>query len=417
MKISFGKISTFSRKERTVVKEISNIAFRLHRKAYLVGGFVRDLFLGKDNRDLDCVINGDVLDFALPLARKFSGKFSENKKFRTAKVDFGSFSVDFAQVRRENYPESGALPQVSQGSFEDDIFRRDFTINAIYISLNRKDFGKVLCRRCVEDLEKGLIRIFHRRSFLDDPTRIIRAVRFSSRLGFKMEPLTLRSLKEAVKDGALSKISSFRIKREIFLLLKETDVVKPVRKLFALGILKSILPEVKKIDFGQLSYSRKILHEFYLYLARDFNVPLYYILVISKGLSLPSRRSICQRLSFSRMEEKALLCDFRKIRRIVGYIKKGTRNWTFLADEFSEEVILFIASLLPPSVEYRRKIVKYFTSVKFKKTFHTNRELLRMGVPAEKLGGVNKILLKYRRENRIKNRLEEYDFLRKKFLS
>ncbi|MCD6412877.1 MAG: CCA tRNA nucleotidyltransferase [Elusimicrobia bacterium] len=389
-KISVKNLSVFTRRERNVLEGISELAGRLGRKAYLVGGFARDIILSRENTDIDCVVEGDVLDFARHLAEKFGGKLAVSRKFRTAKVDFGGFSVDFAQARKETYPFSGALPEVSPGSLREDVFRRDFTINAIYISLNRENLGEVLCRLCVNDLKKGIIRVFHSKSFLDDPTRILRAVRFASRFGFAIEASTRQQLKSAVAEGALSKISPFRLKREFFLILREADVVKPVRKLLSLGALKDIMPGLKKADFGRLADAQKTWFEFYIYLPRDFNTPLYYTLVIAGNLPRKIRERICRRLAFTKKEESAMLSDFRIVRKIVSDIEKGGKNWSVLADGLPVEVILLVASLLSREVKQKRKLFEYLTSVRFKKIFHTNRELLRMGIPAGNLGGQQK---------------------------
>ncbi|MFC1630994.1 hypothetical protein ACFL2I_00360, partial [Candidatus Omnitrophota bacterium] len=154
--------------------------------AYLVGGFIRDLLLGADNLDLDIVVEGDGLRFASLLQERIVLKVTGHKRFGTATITLPSgFKIDLASARRESYAHPAALPSVSQSSIKEDLFRRDFTINALAMAINRDDFGRLLDLLAgQQDLIKKKIRVLHDRSFIDDPTRIIRAIRFAQRYNF-----------------------------------------------------------------------------------------------------------------------------------------------------------------------------------------------------------------------------------------
>ncbi|MCX5710840.1 MAG: tRNA nucleotidyltransferase, partial [Candidatus Omnitrophica bacterium] len=167
--------------------------------AYLVGGFVRDLILGVRNFDLDIVVVGDGIKFAEYFSRALKAKLIRHKRFGTATVVLKpGLKIDIATARSEFYPHPAHLPVVKPGSLKDDLFRRDFTINAMAISLVEKDFGRLIdCYGGKNDLKARSIRVLHALSFIDDPTRIIRAIRFEQRFDFKIDPDTLKLLKEA----------------------------------------------------------------------------------------------------------------------------------------------------------------------------------------------------------------------------
>lgn len=188
-------------------------------RAYLVGGTVRDTILGLPAGDIDITVEGDAIKLGGIIAKRFlSGAgFSAHESFGTCKLKFNKIiKLDLAMTRKEIYKRPGAMPKVKPGSLEDDLKRRDFTINAMAASINGKNFGKLFDpfngRR---DLKDGIIRVMHDGSFIDDPTRILRAMRFASRFGFRIESRTRGLMKRALDTGALDTVSSGRIEKEI----------------------------------------------------------------------------------------------------------------------------------------------------------------------------------------------------------
>jgi tRNA nucleotidyltransferase (CCA-adding enzyme) len=192
--------------------------------AWLVGGAVRDLLLGAGSVDLDVAIEGDARSVARELASRLDGEAREHERFGTATVRAGGLTVDLASTRRETYPQPGALPEVAEASLDEDLARRDFTVNAIAASLAADRVGELRDPHGGRaDLDAGVIRVLHPRSFADDPTRLLRAVRYESRLGFRMDPETERLAREAIAAGALSTVSGARIRDELLDLLGETN--------------------------------------------------------------------------------------------------------------------------------------------------------------------------------------------------
>jgi len=220
------------------------IARERHQKLYLVGGVVRDMLLERDNFDLDLVVEGDAVSLAEEMARLKNGKITPHKRFGTAKISWDKRSVDLATARRETYARPGALPKVKPGSIDDDLFRRDFTINAMAIELNPDSFGKLLdLYGGVKDLEQKLVRVLHEKSFIDDATRIWRALRYEQRLGFNLEASTLALLKNNIT--MLDTISGDRIRHELELVLKEEYPENTLRRADELGVLKHLHPSLK----------------------------------------------------------------------------------------------------------------------------------------------------------------------------
>jgi tRNA nucleotidyltransferase (CCA-adding enzyme) len=190
--------------------------------AWLVGGAVRDLMLGASSVDLDVAIEGDAGQVARELAARLGGAAVEHERFGTATVKAGDLVVDLASTRRETYPAPGVLPEVERAPLDDDLARRDFTVNAMAASLDEHRLGEVRDPHGGRaDLEAGVIRILHPDSFIDDPTRLLRAVRYEARLGFRMDDETERLAREAIAADAPSTVSGARIRDELVDMLRE----------------------------------------------------------------------------------------------------------------------------------------------------------------------------------------------------
>jgi len=211
--------------------------------AYLVGGAVRDLLRGADGVDIDVAVEGDARSVARALADRLGGSAREHERFGTAKVLADELALDLATTRRETYPEPGALPEVSAAPLRDDLTRRDFGVNAMALGITGDDLGH-LYDPCggVADLETGIVRVLHDRSFLDDPTRLLRAVRYETRLGFRLDPDTERLAREAVAASALRTVSGARVRDELMDLLSELDAPAAVARLRELEIDRALDP-------------------------------------------------------------------------------------------------------------------------------------------------------------------------------
>jgi tRNA nucleotidyltransferase (CCA-adding enzyme) len=209
----------------------------------LVGGAVRDLLRDAPAVDLDLAVEGGGPETARTLAERLGGTAVEHGRFGTATVRAPGIQFDVAATRRERYPHPGALPEVEAAPLSDDLGRRDFTINAMAIGLTSEGFGRLYdVANGQADLEAGVVRVLHDRSFVDDPTRLLRAVRYETRLGFSMDPDTERLASVAAAEGALGTVSGSRIGDELLDLLAEIDAPAGVERLRALALDVALHP-------------------------------------------------------------------------------------------------------------------------------------------------------------------------------
>jgi tRNA nucleotidyltransferase (CCA-adding enzyme) len=210
---------------------------------YLVGGAVRDLLRGAVHVDLDIAVEGDARSVARALAERLGGETREHERFGTATVRAEELAFDLATTRTEIYDEPGALPRVSAATLADDLRRRDFAVNAMAVGLGGDDLGH-LYDPCggLADLEAGVIRILHRRSFLDDPTRLLRAVRYETRLGFHMDEDTERAARAAIAEEAMSTVSGARVRDELMDLLTELQGPSGIARVRDLGLDRALHP-------------------------------------------------------------------------------------------------------------------------------------------------------------------------------
>jgi tRNA nucleotidyltransferase (CCA-adding enzyme) len=233
-----------------LLRQASELAQKMDYPLWVVGGFVRDLLLGEPNLDMDLVVEGDAIGFARRLARRIGARTRSHRRFGTAKIilddldtDFGVPSLDFATARLEFYAHSAALPEVERSSIKADLHRRDFTINTLAIRLDSGHYGELLDFYGGEqDLRDGLIRVLHSLSFIEDPTRIMRAARFEQRLGFAIESRTAELIGNALP--MLSRVTGERIRHELYLTLREPEPERVFCRLDGLKVLPQIHPRL-----------------------------------------------------------------------------------------------------------------------------------------------------------------------------
>ena len=209
---------------------------------HLVGGAVRDLLLGREPRELDVVVEGDPA----PLAAALGGASAAHERFGTATVAHDGCRFDLAAARAETYARPGALPDVRPAGIDEDLGRRDVTVNAIAVELAG---GRVRAvPHALEDLEARSLRVLHEASFRDDPTRLWRVARYAARLDFALEEGTAALAAEAVADGALGTVSGARIGNELRLALAEPDPVAALEQAVAMGFADWLEPDRARVE-------------------------------------------------------------------------------------------------------------------------------------------------------------------------
>jgi len=235
-----------SKDQMDLLNSIAQTADKEQLNVYVAGGFVRDLLLNIQNLDIDLVVEGDGIGFAKTLARKLDGIAKSHTKFGTSVVVLKNKSrIDVAMARVEYYPRPGALPKVESSSIEKDLSRRDFTINSMAIKLNGQGaFSLIDLFNGEEDLKAGSIRVLHDQSFIEDPCRIFRVIRFEQRFIFAVEGRTKTLMESAIKNKLTSLLSGPRLMNELKLLLKEAYPLRCVGRMRELSLLQFINPDI-----------------------------------------------------------------------------------------------------------------------------------------------------------------------------
>lgn len=243
-----------------LLMQARDIANEMGYSLYVVGGFARDLLLGSPTLDLDLVVEGDAIALAKALGKQLKARVRSHARFGTAKVILHGTagtnlppSLDFVTARTEFYHHPTALPEVERSSIKQDLYRRDFTINTMAISLDRDRCGELLDFYGGErDLRDKLIRVLHNLSFIEDPTRILRAVRLEQRLGFTIEARTAELIDDAL--GLLDKVTGERLRHELELILDEREPGAIIRRLAQLGVLRHLEPGLKCDEWLQKKF-------------------------------------------------------------------------------------------------------------------------------------------------------------------
>lgn len=321
-------LSTLGKPAADLVAAVAEQAQQAETALYLVGGLVRDLLLGRKNLDIDFVLEGDAIAFANRLAGIFGGTCHSHALFGTAKwilddkvahslaIPFDNLPrhIDFAAARAETYGRPGALPTVFPGGIRLDLGRRDFTINTLALQLSPlAEGGRILdFYDGIADLDQHLIRALHRRSFVDDPTRILRAVRFSRRLRFMIEPRTAQWMRDA--RPMLRRISGERLQNEIALILSEPRPARILLKLQTVGALEHIHPgwrvSPQLPDWFARCREQAVPWET---AAWDLTRLHWHIMMI--GMAGDDVQSICKRLGLPRALARSMTASARLIER------------------------------------------------------------------------------------------------------
>ena len=231
----------------SLLQKTGELAERRSVCVYAAGGFVRDLLLDIPNLDVDLVVEGNGIRFVKAFARRDKARVTIHERFGTATVAFADgHTFDVATARTESYDSPASLPTVQRGSIREDVRRRDFTINTLAIRLNTPRFGELVdLHNGLRDLQNTTIRVLHGLSFIDDPTRVFRAIRFEQRLGFQLDWSTAVLMREAVQMGLVHRLSTSRLSAELLHVLSEREPGKTLARLADFNLLQFIHPRLK----------------------------------------------------------------------------------------------------------------------------------------------------------------------------
>ena len=389
------------------VRAAGELAANQGQSLYLVGGVVRDLLLRRPNFDLDLALEGDAINLAKQLPHVHQGEIITHPRFGTAELHWDKWSVDLATARSEIYIAPGALPSVRPSSIEDDLFRRDFTINAMAVVLNPNRYGQLVdLYGGRDDLEHKLIRVLHERSFVDDATRIWRGLRYEQRLNFQLEGNSLKLLKRNV--SMLDTISGDRIRHELELVLKEEFPEKVLRRAKKLKVLPKLHPALKGDDWLTEKFEQ----------ARELSSPNspsvgLYLALLTYHLANKESEQLISQFSLSKNLAQ-ILRDTQNLKDKLDWLaQSGPRPssiYRFLHDYSLPAVI---ANLLACNSLVTYQHIQFFLDkLRYIKPSLNGNDLKRMGIPpGPRIKDVLDLLHDARIDERITTREGEIDLV------
>lgn len=341
---------------------------------YAVGGFVRDILLSKPNLDLDLVVEGDGIGFASELAKKLGGRMRSHGKFKTAVVILSEDRrVDVATARLEYYEHPAALPTVELSSIKMDLYRRDFTINALAVHLNPEHFGRLVdFFGAQRDIKERVVRVLHSLSFIEDPTRILRAIRFEQRYNLTIGGQTERLIKNAMGLNMIQKLSGSRLFNELRLIMEERKAPQCLKRLRDYKVIRAVHPSIKITPSAEtlLEEVEKVLTWYrLLYLSPKPENWMIYFMVLLNGLDTEEVESVLSRLIISKRVKEEFLSLRERIQETHYKIKKWlsgkqtNSDLYFILEPISVEGVLYLMAR-SHNDDIRRALSTYLTKLR-----------------------------------------------------
>ncbi len=413
------------REVRFLLRSISREAEARNFNVFLVGGFVRDLLLREPNLDLDLVVEGEGIALARHLSAVLGGRMRSHRKFGTAVLILPSGQrIDIASARTEFYERPAALPTVEFSSIRQDLYRRDFSINAMAIALTGEDFGELLDYFGGQrDLEKRQVRILHNLSFVEDPTRIFRAVRFEQRYDFRMEPQTEILARRAIEMEFVGRLTNARVRDELKAILEEKAAWRALQRLEELGALKtlhpdlSVTPEMER-RFAQLEKSYPSFETRWPEWeeprrgAKDLRRWLVGLMALMQDIAEDELRRWTQQMRFRRDEAYVLLEGALQVPRTASVLAEESLSPSglfFLLDPLKTEALAYLYATGGPAA--RAAVLDFFELRRRSHLDIGGEDLERMGLhPSEMFSTIIEKVRAAKLDGRLTGRDEQLAF-------
>ncbi len=373
-----------------ILRSAGQTADNLGYEAYVIGGFVRDLFLYRRNEDVDIVIEGDGIAFAKEFARRNQARLHTHEKFGTAVITLpNGFKIDVASARLEYYTAPAALPTVEMSSIKLDLFRRDFTINTLAIHLSPKQFGLLIdFFGAQKDIKGKALRVLHSLSFVEDPTRVFRAIRFEQRFDFRIGKLTAGLIENAVKMDFFKRLSGKRVFTELRLILEEENPVPSIERLNDYDLLKTIHPGMaleRELLATLLSVKEVLAWYDLLFLDESYIKWVVYFLAMTQKFDQETTEKICRRFELT-PKFKTIFCGTRfKAIACLQWMEwerpiKNSDVYRKLLP-FKTEFILYMMALT--NIDHVKKSISVFiTKLRHETPIINGARLKKMGYPS-----------------------------------
>ncbi|MGE5840535.1 MAG: CBS domain-containing protein, partial [Deltaproteobacteria bacterium] len=408
-----------------LLKGFGRVADRMGYNAYLVGGLVRDILLKRENLDVDIVIEGDGIKFAHEFAAQHEVKVRSHKKFGTVVLVFpDGFKVDVATARIEYYDFPAAPPTVEMSSLKMDLYRRDFTINTLAVKLNLRDYGTLIDYfGASKDIREKALRVLHNLSFVEDPTRVLRAIRFEQRFGFRIGKLTLGLMKNAVAINCFKGLSGRRLFLELKLLLMEPEPIRAIERMDEFDLLQVLSPEIRltpdlKSLFEEI---RGVIAWFnHLYLEEPYEPWKLYWHGLTSGLEPKTLQVLGERLQMGDAEGRRMVAQRTEMNSVLDKLFRSKGESSHyelykLLSPYDTETLLFMMAKANNRI-IKRQISNFFTRLKGARVSLTGHELKDMGFkPGPLYRQILDSLLEAKLNNQVNTREEEILFVKERY--
>ncbi|OEU63958.1 MAG: polya polymerase [Desulfobacterales bacterium S5133MH16] len=404
-----------------MLQVIGEKADELGYNAYVVGGFVRDLFLYRTNEDLDIVIEGDGIVFAKKYAKFVNARIHSYEKFGTAVIIFpDGFKIDVASARMEYYKFPAALPTVEMSSIKFDLFRRDFTVNTLAIQLKPNKFGLLIdFFSAQKDIKEKSIRVLHNLSFVEDPTRVFRAIKFEQRFGFSIGKLTSGLIENAVKMDFFKRLSGRRVFAELHQILEEENPLAAIKRLDEYDLLNVVHPSIELNNhmISLLNSVKKVLswHDL-LFLEEPYMRWAVYFLALTRHCDKETADEICMRIELAPRYQTIFCKERFEADRSMLWMERNlpAKNSTIYKQlaVFRIELILYMMAATKHET-VKRSISNYVTRLRHIHTSVKGKDLKKMGLePGPIYREILQAVLDAKLNGQLKTRNDELDFVK-----
>ncbi len=401
---------------------LGKIGDNLGYGTYVVGGFVRDLLINRKIDDIDIVVEGDGIAFAKKFAEIHGLRSHGYKKFGTAVIIFpDGFKIDVASARHEYYKTPAALPTIEMSSIKSDLLRRDFTINAFAICLNPDDYGTIIdFFGANRDIKDKAIRVIHNLSFVEDPTRIFRAIKFANRFDFSIGKVTSSLIKNAIDIDCFKNLSGLRVLSELKQIFEEENPIPAIKSLQHYGLEKILHPEliIDKDTYKLFDEVYKVVswHDL-LHTDEKYYKWSLYFMVLTKKCSFKIADELCTRLKFPEKEKRIILKNRLKAQKHLSILEKNlplknSELYSLLSIFKTEQILYMIASA--STQKSKKAITHYYTKLKAIKISTQGKDLLEMGLkPGPIYNDTLSAILNAKLDKKVKTKIDEKKYAAK----
>ncbi len=405
---------------RETLRALGAVGDELGMAVYAVGGFVRDLLLGIENLDIDITVEGDGIFFAECFSGHYGGRVRSHRKFGTAVLVLpDGQKIDVASTRLEYYESPGALPTVERASLRHDLYRRDFTVNTLALCINGGRFGDLTDHfGGQQDIQERVVRVLHNLSFVEDPTRVFRAIRFEQRLGFHLAPHTENLIRNAVRIHLLDKLGGERLLSELVQIMREKEPVAAIGRMSSLELLPFIHPALKLVPATE-----RVLHEtgqvmawFRLLYLEDHCEPWQvYFMGLCDGLTSGEFHDACGRLAIPGRLASRLCSQRHLVFSILNTIKRRLKQSSEVRNSqlfswfngLAPEMLLYLAARAS-SEQVRRFVSLYLTRLREITPVLNGDDLCGLGLePGPLFRSIKERLLQARLDGEVQSRDDE----------